>query len=122
VRMHKVNYPHLEMNDVHRRTPDSWHPIARRHPRTGRTALFIGRWAAEIEDMDAAEGTALIEYLKAFAVQPEFVYRHRWQVGDAILWDNRCMQHCATEFDDARYRRLMHRTTIEGEPPIMAAG
>jgi taurine dioxygenase len=120
VRMHAINYPHLEMNEVHRQTPDSWHPIARRHPRTGRTALYIGRWAVEIEGMGPAEGTVLIDELRSFAIRPEFVYRHRWRVGDAILWDNRCMQHCAMEFDDARYRRRMHRTTIEGEPPLLA--
>ena len=54
------------------------------------------------------------------AVRPEFVYRHRWRPGDAVLWDNRCAQHCATPFDDTKYRRHMHRTTLEGEVPLMA--
>jgi taurine dioxygenase/putative 2-oxoglutarate oxygenase len=66
------------------------------------------------------EAGELIEYLKGFATQPEFVYRHQWRVGDALLWDNRCTQHCATPFDDTKYRRHMHRTTLEGEKPLMA--
>ena len=71
--------------------------------------------------MSAPDGSALIQYLQEFAVRPEFVYRHRWRPGDAVLWDNRCAQHCATPFDDAKYRRHMHRTTLEGEVPLMAA-
>jgi alpha-ketoglutarate-dependent taurine dioxygenase len=61
-----------------------------------------------------------VAWLREFARGPEFVYRHSWRDGDAILWDNRCTQHCATPFDDTRYTRLMHRTTIEGKAPIMA--
>ena len=70
--------------------------------------------------MPEQEGSELVTYLQEFARQPRFVYRHRWRAGDAVLWDNRCAQHCATPFDDARYVRLMHRTTLEGEPPIIA--
>ena len=66
------------------------------------------------------EAQELIDYLKDFATRPEFVYRHKWKVGDALLWDNRCTQHRATEFDDTKYHRLMYRTTLEGEVPITA--
>ena len=40
--------------------------------------------------------------------------------GDAVLWDNRCTQHCATPFDESRYTSLMLRTTLEGDAPVMA--
>jgi taurine dioxygenase/putative 2-oxoglutarate oxygenase len=76
--------------------------------------------ACEVEGLPEAEAQDLIGYLQKFATRPEFVYRHRWAVGDAVLWDNRCTQHCATEFDEERHRRRMHRTTLEGEPPLMA--
>jgi len=122
VRLHHVHYPHLppltETQTAQR--PDVWHPLARRHPRSGWTALYIGRWACEVEGLPADEATALIRWLQEFATRPEFVYRHRWRVGDAVLWDNRCTQHCATEFDEVRHRRRMHRTTLEGEAPLMA--
>jgi len=118
--LHHINYPHLPMPaELHDR-PDVWHPLARRHPKSGRVALYIGRWACDIEGLPEAEGRELVGYLQEFARQPRFVYRHRWREGDAVLWDNRCAQHCATPFDEARYVRLMHRTTLEGEPPMMA--
>jgi taurine dioxygenase/putative 2-oxoglutarate oxygenase len=122
VRLHHVHYPHLPAltEEDKRKRPDVWHPMTRRHPKSGWTALYVGRWACEVEGMPQAEGAELIRTLQEFAVQPEFVYRHRWRPGDAVLWDNRCAQHCATPFDDEKYRRHMHRTTIEGEVPLMA--
>ncbi len=122
VRLHHVHYPHLKplTDEQKRNRPDVWHPIARRHPVSGWTALYIGRWACEIEGMGTSEARERIDFLLDFAHRPEFVYRHVWRAGDLILWDNRCTQHCATPFDDATYRRLMHRTTIEGEAPLMA--
>ena len=120
--LHHVHYPHLPpLTDQQKRDrPDVWHPIARRHPLSGRVALFIGRWAVEIEGMALAEGRALIDDLVRFAQAPERVYRHQWRPGDAVLWDNRCTQHCATRFDADRYTRRMHRTTLEGEVPVLA--
>jgi alpha-ketoglutarate-dependent taurine dioxygenase len=122
IELHHVHYPHLPAltEEQKRERPDVWHPIARRHPRTGRTALYIGRWAVEIEGVPREEGRELIASLCAFVQQPEFVYRHRWLPGDAVLWDNRCTQHCATPFDEERYTRRMHRTTLEGEVPLLA--
>ena len=122
IALHEVHYPHLGPLTGQQKLerPDVWHPLERKHPRSGRTSLYIGRWACDIEGLEPAEGRAMIEHLQAFAQQPRFIYRHRWQAGDAVLWDNRCTQHCATEFDDARFVRRMHRTTLEGDAPIMA--
>lgn len=123
IALHHVHYPHLPAltEEQKRERPDVWHPVARKHPRTGRTALFIGRWAVEIEGMAETDGTTLIAELCDFAHRPEFLYRHAWRPGDAVLWDNRCTQHCATPFDEERYTRRMHRTTLEGETPLLAA-
>lgn len=120
--LHQVHYPHLPplTPEQARKAPDVYHPLARRHPRTGRTSLYVGRWACDVEGLPEAEGRALVEFLQRFAQEPRFEYRHVWRAGDAVLWDNRCTQHCATGFDEARYVRLMHRTTLEGEVPIMA--
>jgi alpha-ketoglutarate-dependent taurine dioxygenase len=120
VDMHHVHYPHLppltEADKLAR--PDVFHPLVRTHPRTGRKALYIGRWARDIEGMDPEEGRALIEALFTYASSDRFVYRHVWRRHDAVLWDNRCMLHCATPFDEDRYTRLMHRTTLEGDVPF----
>jgi taurine dioxygenase/putative 2-oxoglutarate oxygenase len=120
--MHKINYPDMRPYTPEELAarPDVYHPLVRRHPRTGRASLYIGRWACDIEGMPHEEGHAIVAWLQEFARQERFVYRHRWRAGDAVLWDNRCTQHCATPFDEARYERLMHRTTLEGDAPVMA--
>jgi len=120
VERHAANYPNLPpLTDAEIASrPDVWHPVTRTHPETGRTALFIGRWAVEIEGIPKAEGRALIDDLTTHVVKPEFTYTHRWQAGDAILWDNRCTQHCALPFDDEKFERHMQRTTLEGDTPF----
>ena len=120
VRMYPVHYPHIRpLTDAEKAAlPDVFHPIARTHPETGRKALYVGRFAWEVMGMARDEGVSLIRELEAFATGPAFVYRHKWRRGDALLWDNRCTMHCATSFDEARYERHMHRTTIEGDVPI----
>ncbi len=118
--MHKVLYPlEPDLTEPEKLArPDVNHPIIRTHPRSGRKALYIGRWARDIEGMPHEEGRALVQELLAFASQPQFVYRHKWRLHDAILWDNRCMLHCATPFDETRYIRYMQRTTLEGDVPF----
>jgi taurine dioxygenase/putative 2-oxoglutarate oxygenase len=120
--MHAINYPNMRpyTPDELAARPDVFHPLARRHDRSGRVSLYIGRWACDIEGMPPDEGRALVAWLQEFARQDRFVYRHRWREGGAVLWDNRCTQHSATPFDETRYTRLMHRTTLEGTAPIMA--
>lgn len=117
---HNHNYPNLPaLTEVEKAgRPDVWHPVTRTHPETGRTALFIGRWAVEIEGIPKEEGEPLIEALTKHAVKSDFTYTHHWQAGDAILWDNRCTQHCALPFDDENYERHMQRTTLEGDTPF----
>ena len=123
ISLHQVHYPHLPplTEEQKHDRPDVLHPLARKHPRSGRTALYIGRWACDIEGIPREEGEELVRYLQEFTQRPTFVYRHRWRMGDAVLWDNRCTQHCATPFDESRYVRHMHRTTLDGETPVMAS-
>jgi alpha-ketoglutarate-dependent taurine dioxygenase len=120
--LHHIHYPLMAplTEEQKRKRPDVYHPILRKHPKTGRTALYLGRWACDIEGLPPHEGRALIKDLQDFAQQERFLLRQRWQVGDAVLWDNRCTQHCATGFDDEKYVRTMYRTTLEGEAPLMA--
>ena len=117
--MHEIHYPFEPRltEEQKRARPDVYHPIVRTHPRTGGKSLFVGRWARDIEGIDAQEGFELVQELFKFAVEPQFVYRHQWRIHDAVLWDNRCTMHCATEFDEQRYDRLMYRTTLEGDVP-----
>ena len=101
------------------RYPDVSHPLVRTHPVNGRKALYVGgNMAMGIEGMGDAEAMVLIEELRDFATRDEFVVRLRWRMGDAALWDNRCAMHCATPYDDARYRRIMHRTSFAPAVPV----
>lgn len=67
--------------------------------------------------MPEDEGRRLVVEISQFATQPQFVYRHKWRVRDLVVWDNRSAMHRATEFDNSQ-RRLMRRTTVEGEMPF----
>ena len=100
--------------------PPVRHPLVRANPINGRLALFMGAHASHIEGMPVGEGRALLKELLDHATQPEFVYRHDWRKGDLVVWDNRAVLHRATPFDSLRYKRLMQRTTISGDPAELA--
>jgi taurine dioxygenase len=93
------------------------HPVVRTHPETGRRSLFLGDHAEYILGMDYDAGRALIEELNALAIHPDLTYAHRWQPGQLILWDNRCLLHRATEYDVSREPRVIRRCTVLGEVP-----
>lgn len=96
--------------------PPVRHPVVRVNPANGRPNLFLGAHASHIEGWPLDEGRAFLEELTAHMTQPEFCYRHEWQAGDLVVWDNRCVLHRATPFDTTRHQRLMQRTTISGDP------
>ncbi|HUA54136.1 MAG TPA: TauD/TfdA family dioxygenase [Candidatus Sulfotelmatobacter sp.] len=100
-------------------TPDVAHPIVRTHPYTGRKSLYVT--AGEcigIEGMPTDEAVGLIEELDAHCIRPEFLYRHKWQVGDLVMWDNAASMHLAICDYALPERRLMHRTTVIGGVPF----
>lgn len=109
-----------EVDDV-RDAPGARHPMLRTHPVTGRTALFLGRRVnSYIIGLDLEDSEALLDAVWAHATQERFVYTHRWQPGDVVLWDNRCVMHRRETFD-ANDRRIMHRTQLTGEVPYYTA-
>jgi len=94
------------------------HPVVRRHPESGRKALFVNSiYTTRFENMTEAESKPLLDYLFQHCTTPEFTCRFRWQTGSLALWDNRCAMHYAVNDYDGR-RRLMHRTTVAGERPL----
>jgi alpha-ketoglutarate-dependent 2,4-dichlorophenoxyacetate dioxygenase len=90
------------------------HPLVRVNEDSGRRSLFIGRHASHVEGMAQAEGRALLADLLDHATQPRWVHRHRWQVGDAVLWDNRSVLHRGRPWPPAE-PRVMKRTTVAGD-------
>ena len=95
------------------------HPLVRTHPDTGRKSLYIGNHSTHIVGLPEAEGTALLAELLEHATQPQFVYTQRWQVGDLVMWDNRCLLHRAVaNYEADKYRRVMHRSVVRGTVPF----
>jgi taurine dioxygenase len=88
------------------------HPIARVHPETGRTALYVSPgYTIGIDGLPDDEAKDLLKALFAHQARPEFIYSHAWQQGSLLLWDNRCLVHAATG-GYAGHRRLLHRITL----------
>lgn len=96
--------------------PPVRHPLVRTNPANGRRSLFLGAHASHVDGLPLDEGRALLQTLLDHVTQPEFCYRHEWQEGDLVVWDNRCVLHRATPYDTTRHKRLMQRTTVSGNP------
>jgi alpha-ketoglutarate-dependent 2,4-dichlorophenoxyacetate dioxygenase len=101
--------------EIQRELPPVPQLLVRRHPGSGRKTLYLASHASHIIGWPVEEGRTLIEELIAFATEPRFVYQHRWRVGDLVMWDDRCTMHRGRPYDDTRYRRDMHRTTVSDE-------
>lgn len=98
-------------DEIFKQLPPVRQALVRHHPASGRTSLYLASHASHIIGWPVEEGRALIEELIAFATQPQFVYQHRWTVGDLVMWDNRCTMHRGRPYDDTQ-RRVLHRTTV----------
>ena len=101
-----------------RQTVGPTHPLVRIHPVTGRRCLLLGRRRnAYIHGYTLEDSEKLLDHLWNHATQAEFAWTQQWQLGDMVMWDNRCTMHRRDAFDAAS-RRLMLRTQISGEPVV----
>ena len=100
------------------------HPVrqrlVRQNPVIGDKNLFVGSHVKAIEGMPDSDAKPLIEGLINEVTRAESVYRHSWQVGDLVIWDNRCILHRGCGYDADRYRRRMHQTRVRGQCPSIA--
>ncbi|CTQ49881.1 TauD/TfdA dioxygenase family protein [Jannaschia donghaensis] len=99
----------------------TWHPLFRRHPVSGRTALFLStpERCVDLELVDGTRQAALIEALYAHSIDPAYEWRHVWADGDIVIWDNRCTLHKA-DHSAVVGDRVLHRGMVAGEVPIAA--
>jgi alpha-ketoglutarate-dependent taurine dioxygenase len=108
--------PSAEELAVMRSRPAKEHPLIWQH-RSGRRSLVLGATADHVVGMDVDEGRAFLADLLERATSPDRVYRHEWEVGDVVIWDNCGVLHRAAPYDPASARD-MHRTTLFGDEPV----
>lgn len=96
--------------------PSQTHPLVWHH-RHGKPSLLLGNTCHYVEDMDIAEGNMLLCRLLEWATRDEYVYRHTWQAGDFLIFDNTGGMHRAADYP-LDSKRLMRRTTLVGEEPV----
>ncbi len=94
------------------------HPVVRTHPETGAKVLFVNPgFTSHILELEPLESEALLSFLYAHSVRPEFVVRYHWTAGDVGFWDNRATQHSVVgDFGDQH--RVVQRVTIKGDEPV----
>jgi taurine dioxygenase len=111
--------PGSKLADMVKDIPDVEHPVIRTHPATGRKAIYVSEGeCVGVRGMAEEESLPLIKMLAELVTRPEFCYRHRWRVGDLLMWDNAATQHLAISDYQLPLRRLMHRVTMNGTVPI----
>src|SRR6185295_19344519 len=102
-----------DVTDAEKATrPAARHPLAFRHPGSGRKVLYLASHISHVVGMPREEGRRLVAELIKHATQPQFIYRHKWRVGDLLVWDNEQTMHRGTPFNDTRHPRDMRRTTV----------
>ena len=112
--MVEINYSHSKV-DYRPETP-AVHPLISTHPESGRkTMYFSSSHASCVVNEDENESSSMVDRLKAYTTEDRFVWTHRWQSGDLVMWDNRTTQHCRSPVDETE-RRLMRRTQAVGFP------
>lgn len=115
MRLHHPD-PTAEELEQWRQRPAKEHPLVWVH-RSGRKSLVLGATTDHVVGMPRAQGRAFLDDLLARGTAPERVYRHEWEEGDVVIWDNRGVLHRALPYDPGS-RRDMHRTTFAGDEPI----
>jgi len=94
--------------------PGAIHPLVCTHPGTQHPVLYLGRREnAYIVELPEADSDALLDELWSYTTKKDNTYSHRWQVGDVLMWDNRCTMHRRDDFDPES-RRIMHRSQVKG--------
>lgn len=95
----------------------SSHPVVRKHPDTGRLALYVSEFFTKhFDGMTVQESSGLLDYLCSYSIKPEFCYRHIWKKGDIIIWDNRSVQHRAVKDYGAHKRSMYHMEVLDQQP------
>ena len=94
--------------------------LVRTNPVTGEHNYFVGSHVRSIEGMEDDDAQPLVKQLIEEATREQSVYKHQWQRGDVVMWDNRCVLHRGSGYDADRFRRLLLQTRLRGTCPSLA--
>ena len=95
--------------------PPVKHPLIRTNPANQLKNLYIGSHARSIVGLDGMESRRIIDQLLENTTRAQDIFSHDWQVGEVVIWDNRCVLHRGTGFDADRWRRRMRQTRVVGD-------
>ena len=97
-----------------------YHPIVRTHPESGRKSIYINPIRIDgIDGMEETDALSLLNELLQHAIQEQFQYRHKWRLGDLVMWDNRCLLHKANgDYDHETQSRYLYRVMLQGDRPF----
>lgn len=97
-----------------------YHPIVRTHPESGRKSIYINPIRIDgIDGMEETDALRLLNELLQHAIQEQFQYRHKWRLGDLVMWDNRCLLHKANgDYDHETQSRYLYRVMLQGDRPF----
>ena len=99
--------------EIRRLNPPVAHPVVTVHPETGRKSLYLGTRTRNFAGMTEEESRPLLDLLNEHAIRYEFMYRHRWQLHEVVMWDNRCALHfAAKDYDTAQLRRMLRCSVL----------
>lgn len=106
--------------EAKKKVPDAVrHPLVRTHPESGRKSIYLNPIRIEeIEGLEEADALDLLNELLEHATQEKYQYRHRWQAGDFVMWDNRCLLHKANGDYDHAQTRYLYRVMLKGDRPV----
>jgi taurine dioxygenase len=110
--------PSSRPGEIDPTAPQTSHPVVRTHAETGRKSIYANRlMTMQINGVEKAESDEILSFLFDHIEKPEHIYEHVWEVGDLVLWDNRCLAHARTDYDPTK-KRLLRRMTILDENPV----
>ena len=102
--------------------PPVEHPAVITHPVTEKKSVFLYKEIIRtIGELDQETTWSLMEEIEGLLDNDDFIYRHEWNPGDLVIWDNRCTLHSATPYDSEKFRRVLYRTQVSGEMPAYVA-
>lgn len=116
--LHSSNEKILNVYELSKKVSPAIHPVVRIHPRTQKPSIFVNPgYTSHILNVSKIESDYILKLIYDHMTQPEYILRHKWEINDIVIWDNKCTSHYAVN-DYGKSERKLRRVTVQGENPI----